>query len=82
MSLERSAELISNPLFRFLNREITTGSGILTIVRKDLIDSLLVVKGQTKPTNQQRKIMKALSSGEMLAQYCSFLIYIPCDFPY
>jgi hypothetical protein len=32
--LERNEELISNPLFRFLEREITASANLLSLVRK------------------------------------------------
>jgi dynein heavy chain 1 len=46
--LKRTAKAITNPLFRFLEREVTVTSGLLDAVRDDLNAVLELCKGIRK----------------------------------
>lgn len=46
--LKRTAKAITNPLFRFLEREVTVTSGLLDYVRNDLNSVLELCKGTRK----------------------------------
>lgn len=49
--LTRTAKSITNPLFRFLEREVNVCSGLLDLVRKDLNQLIELCKGLRKSTN-------------------------------
>jgi dynein heavy chain 1 len=49
--LKRTEQSIKNPLFRFLEREVTVASGILDNVRKDLTQLIEMCTGERKSTN-------------------------------
>jgi dynein heavy chain 1 len=49
--LKRTAQSITNPLFRFLEREVTVASSLLDQVRNDLNMILEMCKGIRKSTN-------------------------------
>jgi dynein heavy chain 1, cytosolic len=55
--LKRTAQAITNPLFRFLEREVTVTSHLLDTVRADMLAVLDLCKGVRKQTN----ILKQLS---------------------
>eukprot|EP00831_Metopus_contortus_P050084 TRINITY_DN41_c0_g1_i10.p1 TRINITY_DN41_c0_g1~~TRINITY_DN41_c0_g1_i10.p1 ORF type:complete len:417 (-),score=90.89 TRINITY_DN41_c0_g1_i10:9-1259(-) len=59
-SLKRTSSSITNPLFRFLEREITIASHLLDIVRSDLGLLKEMCLGNIKSTNQLRDIAKSL----------------------
>lgn len=55
--LQRTSKSITNPLFRFLEREVTVASGLLEVVRSDLTLLRELCSGARKSTN----ILKALA---------------------
>ncbi|KAL3873221.1 hypothetical protein ACJMK2_036362 [Sinanodonta woodiana] len=62
-AMKRTVENIRDPLFRFFEREVNTGARLLTDVRQDLQDVLLVCQGEKKPTNHHRTMMADLAKG-------------------
>ena len=58
--MKRTATAISNPLFRFLEREVTVASHLLDTVRVDLGKLKEMCAGNIKSTNELREIAKAL----------------------
>jgi len=49
--LERNSESMKDPLFRFLEREVTVASNLLDLIRKHLKDINLMCKGEINATN-------------------------------
>eukprot|EP00049_Salpingoeca_infusionum_P026814 m.28080 g.28080 ORF g.28080 m.28080 type:complete len:4577 (+) comp9012_c0_seq1:144-13874(+) len=62
-SLERTAEAIKDPLFRFFDREAGIGKKLLESVRKDLGNVIKCCEGELKQTNFLRDLMKVLLQG-------------------
>jgi len=58
--LDRKKGDIQNPLFRFLEREVTVASKLLDTVRSDLILLIEMCKGERKSTNILRILADAL----------------------
>lgn len=58
--LNRTAQAIANPLFRFLEREITVASTLLDVVRNDLVLLIEMCKGLRKSTNALKKLAEDL----------------------
>lgn len=56
-TLQRSAEKIKDPLFRFFEREVGIGSKLLQQVRADLNDVIKACDGEIKQTNHLRSLM-------------------------
>eukprot|EP00052_Salpingoeca_macrocollata_P029602 m.302295 g.302295 ORF g.302295 m.302295 type:complete len:4671 (+) comp22998_c0_seq14:51-14063(+) len=67
--MERTAESIKDPLFRFFERENTIGRKLLKRVRNDLAEVIRACTGETKQTNQIRAIMHDLSQGQVFGQW-------------
>jgi dynein heavy chain 1, cytosolic len=61
--LQRTAERIKDPLFRFFEREVNTGCQLLARVRADLQDVVSVCGGQIKQTNHLRALLSQLNKG-------------------
>ncbi|KAK3755600.1 hypothetical protein QZH41_017589, partial [Actinostola sp. cb2023] len=61
--LKRTMDNIKDPLFRYFEREVNTGIAILTSVRQNLNDTILVCEARKKPTNYLRKLMSDLAKG-------------------
>jgi dynein heavy chain 1 len=49
--MQRTGNSIQNPLFRFLEREVTVASGILDMVKNDLVLIREMCIGERKSTN-------------------------------
>jgi len=49
--LERNVESMKDPLFRFLEREVTVACNLLDLIRKHLKDVHLMCKGEINATN-------------------------------
>ena len=49
--LNRTAQAIQNPLFRFLEREVTVASTLLDVVKRDLVLMIEMCSGKRKSTN-------------------------------
>jgi len=60
--LTRTAQAIQNPLFRFLEREVTVASGLLELVKTDLIYLIEMCKGTRKSTNMLKKLAEDLNA--------------------
>lgn len=58
--LDRSQGDIRNPLFRFLEREVTVASQLLDTVRADLVMLIEMSKGDRKSTNVLKKLAESL----------------------
>ncbi|KAK7504322.1 hypothetical protein BaRGS_00004626, partial [Batillaria attramentaria] len=62
-TMKRTVENIKDPLFRYFEREVNTGSRLLMDVRRDLNDVMKVCQGEKKPTNHHRSMMADLVKG-------------------
>ncbi|CAD5206375.1 unnamed protein product [Bursaphelenchus okinawaensis] len=60
---KRTKENIKDPLFRFFEREVTTGSNLLQTVRHDLEDLVACARGEQKQDNRIRAVANALNKG-------------------
>ena len=61
--MNRTAESIKNPLFRFFDRENQIGRNLLKKIRQDLNDIKLVCEGELKQTNHLRMLLNCLTKG-------------------
>ena len=52
--LKRSRDNIKDPLFRFFDREVKLGAGILKLVRADLRELEEICSGEKRQTNHHR----------------------------
>jgi len=60
--LNRTALAIQNPLFRFLEREVTVASALLELVKSDLFMLIDMCKGNIKSTNMLKQLAEDLHS--------------------
>lgn len=58
--LNRTSQAIQNPLFRFLEREVTVASSLLDIVKRDLVLLIDMCAGKRKSTNALKKLAEEL----------------------
>ena len=58
--LNRTEQSIQNPLFRFLEREVTVASGLLDQVKRDLVLLIEMCKGLRKSTNVLKRLAEDL----------------------
>ncbi|TGZ69850.1 hypothetical protein CRM22_003509 [Opisthorchis felineus] len=61
--LTRTVENLRDPLYRFFEREVNSGSNLLASVRQDLEVISAVCAGERKPTNRYRLMMSDLVKG-------------------
>ena len=59
--MQRTANLITNPLFRFVEREVITGYKLLEQVRSDLRNVKEMCAGTIKSTNDLKQIATAIN---------------------
>jgi dynein heavy chain 1 len=63
--LDRNEKLISNPLFRFLEREVTVLSNLLNTVRKALTDVQEFATGRAAPVQETKRIAQSVMLNEI-----------------
>ena len=54
MRLERTEEKMNNPLYRFLEREVTVATKLLNLIQKNCIDTQDLCNGKILATNVLR----------------------------
>lgn len=59
--LNRTAQAIQNPLFRFMEREVTGASNLLDTVKRDLLLLIEMCVGTRKSTNILKKLAEDLT---------------------
>jgi len=59
--LERTAKSVSDPLFRFFEREVALGQQLLGKIHRDLDTLTAVAEGTQKQTNHVRALMSAIN---------------------
>jgi dynein heavy chain 1 len=62
--MRRTVENIKDPLFRFFEREVNAGISLLSQVRKDMEEVMLICQGEKKPTNHHRTLISELAKGK------------------
>ena len=62
-SMRRTVDNIKDPLFRFFEREVNAGARLLSDVRRDIQETMLICQGEKKPTNYHRNLMNELAKG-------------------
>nr|XP_018911901.1 PREDICTED: dynein heavy chain, cytoplasmic [Bemisia tabaci] len=62
-TLKRTVENIKDPLYRYFEREVNSGSKLLRDVIHDLEDVSLICQGEKKQTNYHRTILSDLVKG-------------------
>ena len=63
--LARNAQLITDPLFRFLERETTLCSQLLSQVRANLTEVEAMAEGRLQPLQELKNLARALHAGEV-----------------
>ena len=63
--LARNEQLISNPLFRFLEREVTVASNLLSTVRRVLKDVEDMAEGRVMPLQDTKKIAENIITNDV-----------------
>lgn len=54
MRLERTEEKMNNPLYRFLEREVTVATKLLNLIQKNCLDTQDLCNGKILATNVLR----------------------------
>ncbi|XP_037905377.1 dynein heavy chain, cytoplasmic isoform X4 [Hermetia illucens] len=62
-TLRRTVENIKDPLYRYFEREVTSGAKLLQTVISDLQDVVLICQGEKKQTNHHRSMLSELVRG-------------------
>lgn len=62
-TLRRTVENIKDPLYRYFEREVSSGAKLLQTVVSDLQDVLLICQGEKKQTNYHRQMLSELVRG-------------------
>ena len=73
-TLQRTADSIKDPLFRFYEREITVGQRLLADVRQDLSDVIKVCEGELKQTNRMRTLLSTLVQGRTFQAWLRYAV--------
>ena len=72
--LERTEESMNNPLFRFLEREVTVATKLLNLINKNCVDIVDMCQGKTLATNILRELCKDIHSDTIPKSWVSFTI--------
>lgn len=62
-TLRRTVENIKDPLYRYFEREVSSGAKLLQTVVSDLQDVLYICQGEKKQTNYHRQMLSELVRG-------------------
>ena len=62
-TLRRTVENIKDPLYRYFEREVSSGAKLLQTVVSDLQDVVLICQGEKKQTNYHRQTLSELVRG-------------------
>jgi len=73
-NLQRTADSIKDPLFRFYERETTVGAKLLSDVRQDLVNVLAVCEGELKQTNRMRDLLSTLVQGRTFKAWLRYVV--------
>ncbi|XP_058810234.1 dynein heavy chain, cytoplasmic isoform X2 [Phymastichus coffea] len=76
--LKRTIENIKDPLYRYFEREVNSGSKLLKNVIHDLQDVVLICKGEKKQTNYHRTMLSELIKGIIPAGWRRYTVPRGC----
>lgn len=66
--------MVKNPLFRFLEREVSVLSSLLQTVRKDFTLILEVCSGERKSTNQLKTLAKNIHADIVPTHWKKYIV--------
>jgi dynein heavy chain 1 len=72
--LERTESKMNNPLFRFLEREVTVASKMLNNIKKNSIDIQDLCNGKILATNLLRELAKDIHGDVVPKSWINFII--------
>jgi len=72
--LNRTANSITNPLFRFLEREVTVATNLLNKIRGNLVETKNLCEGKIQSTVDMRKLAKDLYSDLVPASWKRYTV--------
>ena len=72
--LQRNAQLISNPLFRFLEREVVICSKLLKVVKSTLNDLIEMAEGRLQPLQDLKRLAKLIYAGEVPKEWKKYTV--------
>uniref|UniRef100_A0A034V4N0 Dynein heavy chain, cytoplasmic n=1 Tax=Bactrocera dorsalis TaxID=27457 RepID=A0A034V4N0_BACDO len=76
--LKRTVENIKDPLYRYFEREVTSGAKLLTTVISDLQDVVLICQGEKKQTNHHRSMLSELVRGIIPKGWKRYTVPVGC----
>ena len=74
LTMKRDANLVKNPLFRFLDREVQVLSALQTTISSDLTLILEICNGQRKSTNYLKKIAENLHADVIPTHWKKYVV--------
>lgn len=77
-TLRRTVENIKDPLYRYFEREVNSGSKLLLTVISDLQDVILICQGEKKQTNHHRSMLSELVRGIIPGGWKKYTIPVGC----
>ncbi|KAL7038933.1 hypothetical protein ACKWTF_009751 [Chironomus riparius] len=77
-TLRRTVENIKDPLYRYFEREVSSGAKLLQTVVSDLQDVLFICQGEKKQTNYHRQMLSELVRGILPKSWRRYTVPIGC----
>ncbi|XP_055383630.1 dynein heavy chain, cytoplasmic isoform X2 [Condylostylus longicornis] len=77
-TLRRTVENIKDPLYRYFEREVTSGAKLLQTVISDLQDVVLICQGEKKQTNHHRTMLADLVRGIIPKGWKRYTVPVGC----
>lgn len=77
-TLRRTVENIKDPLYRYFEREVSTGAKLLQTVVSDLQDVVLICQGEKKQTNYHRTMLSELIRGILPVSWKQYTVPFGC----
>ncbi|XP_049288218.1 dynein heavy chain, cytoplasmic isoform X3 [Anopheles funestus] len=77
-TLKRTVENIKDPLYRYFEREVSSGAKLLQTVVSDLQDVVLICQGEKKQTNYHRTMLSELVRGILPAGWRRYTVPAGC----
>lgn len=77
-TLRRTVENIKDPLYRYFEREVSSGAKLLSTVVCDLQDVALICQGEKKQTNYHRTMLSELVRGILPAGWRRYTVPLGC----
>ncbi|XP_055310948.1 dynein heavy chain, cytoplasmic isoform X4 [Sitodiplosis mosellana] len=77
-TLKRTVENIKDPLYRYFEREVTSGAKLLITVISDMQDVVLICQGEKKQTNHHRTMLSELVKGIIPSGWRKYTVPAGC----